>query len=152
MAMANFYGTLSDDNLHGSRGSDLIWPVTGNDIVYGRRGNDQISDTFVADAPAKSEDNDQYHGGAGKDEIRSLFGHDLLFGGSGNDHFIIQNDASVSASGGSGNDHADVWLSADYDIILRHHNRDGDLNHLVIAIDDQIVDLKKIEHVHLHEL
>lgn len=78
-------GTLNDDFLFGTGGSELIDGLDGDDYLFGRAGNDQLK------------------GGVGDDYLRGDSGDDLLFGGAGGDR-IYGKGGDDNLTGGPGND------------------------------------------------
>lgn len=69
-------GTLSDDVIIGSSGSNVIFGWDGDDVIDGASGDDTL---FAGTG------NDEIFGGAGQDRISAGLGNDTLDGGSQSD-------------------------------------------------------------------
>jgi hypothetical protein len=73
---ATVVGTRGDDELRGTRGSDVIAALGGDDAVRSGRGGDLV---------CAGHGGDGVHGGGGADELRGNPGRDHLVGGGGAD-------------------------------------------------------------------
>ena len=87
------YGSIGNDNLSGSYGSDILWGDDGNDVINAGAGNDHI------------------YGGTGDD---------ILNGGAGNDTYYIEadhgNDLIIDKEGDNKIIFADGLSMDDYDM------------------------------------
>ncbi len=88
------FGTLGDDNIHGTSGNDLIIGLAGNDNISGNDGDDCLLGGSGEDNLSGGAGNDYLNGGDDADSLRGDGDNDIIFGGKGNDRL----------SGGSGND------------------------------------------------
>lgn len=85
MNLASAIYTLSDTQILGGEGNDIIWANIGNDILLGANGDDHLN------------------GGPGNDRIRGENDNDIIFGGIGND--ILDGGSGINfLSGGEGED------------------------------------------------
>lgn len=124
------FGTVGNDNLHGTVGNDLIFGFEGNDkidggagrdcivggdgtdkteggsgddVLFGNTGNDELKGGSGNDQIFGSENNDTLNGGSGDDTLKGEEGNDNLSGGSGND-FLDGSNGTDSLKGESGID------------------------------------------------
>ena len=87
-------GSIPDDAIVGSDGSDFIGGARGDDDIFGQGGNDFLSSGRGNDTINGGSGNDIGLGGRGRDTLNGGSGNDLLSGGRGND----------TLNGGTGND------------------------------------------------
>ncbi|TFI58325.1 tandem-95 repeat protein [Sphingomonas parva] len=101
--MANIPGTIGDDTINGSNGSDTISGGDGNDTIDGGNGNDTIAGGDGDDEIDGGNGNDTVDGGDGDDTIDGGNGEDTIDGGEGDDVLYGGNGKDV-LRGGGGND------------------------------------------------
>ena len=125
-------GSLGDDRITGTNGSDILIGFSGSDTIHGGDGTDVIqgnegSDKLYGD---NSDDilqggigSDQLYGGDGNDIIAGGADDDLLVGGGGNDKLYgdLQDDVLI---GGPGADYFDCGEGID--VIMDFNLRQGD--------------------------
>jgi Ca2+-binding RTX toxin-like protein len=125
-------GSLGDDRVTGTNGSDIIIGFSGSDTILGGDGIDVIqgnegSDKLYGD---NSDDilqggigSDQLYGGDGNDIIAGGEDDDLLVGGGGNDKLYgdLQDDIVI---GGPGADYFDCGEGID--VIMDFNLKQGD--------------------------
>ena len=78
-AIENVQGSMHDDDLSGSRGSNStnsLWGLGGNDVLFGDRGTDMLYG---------GPGDDDLDGGEGDDTLNGGYGADVLTGGDGDD-------------------------------------------------------------------
>ena len=99
-------GTLFDDTLTGSGGSDRLEGRNGIDTINGNGGNDTLYGNDGDDIINGNGGRDTIYGGADDDTIDGGSDDDTIYGGSGNDN-IMGGDGDDVIVGGSGNDTID---------------------------------------------
>lgn len=78
-------GSLGDDSLTGTAGSERMHGLKGADVLSGRGGDDCLDGDSGADTLSGQGGNDQVHGATGTDHVRGHAGNDTLYGGRGAD-------------------------------------------------------------------
>ncbi|MCW5667443.1 MAG: calcium-binding protein [Piscinibacter sp.] len=105
-------GSVLNDTLLGSQGSDQLAGWLGNDSLNGNGGADLLRGQDGNDSLSGGGGGDVLVGGAGDDQLRGDSGHDLIAGNEGND-YITGGDGNDTLDGGAGdNDWADYFYTA----------------------------------------
>jgi Ca2+-binding RTX toxin-like protein len=94
------------DTVHAGDGHDIVYAGWGNDLVYGGAGDDEIWGDATWDWDRDGVGNDTLYGGDGWDRLYAGQGDDQLYGGDGND----------TLEGGDGNDYLFVGVGGYRDI------------------------------------
>lgn len=98
-------GTVRDETLNGTAGTDIIFGLGGRNTINGNAGNDLLCGGNSNDSLNGGGGNDILGGENGDDTLRGGDGNDILRGNSGND--ILTGGAGADAfSGGPGTDSA----------------------------------------------
>jgi Ca2+-binding RTX toxin-like protein len=116
-------GSLGDDRVTGTNGSDTIHGGDGIDIIQGNEGSDKLYGDNSHDILQGGIGSDQLYGGDGNDIIAGGADDDLLVGGAGNDKLYgdLQDDVLI---GGPGADYFDCGEGID--VIMDFNLKQGD--------------------------
>ncbi|MCX7646159.1 MAG: cadherin-like domain-containing protein [Rhodobacteraceae bacterium] len=106
-------GGAGDDNLAGLGGRDIIHGDEGDDNIAGGPGNDTLSGGAGDDVIAGGAGDDWISGGAGADRLHGEDGADVIYGDAGGD--LIDGGAGDDLMfGGEGDDLVDGGAGADH--------------------------------------
>lgn len=96
-------GGPGDDKICGGEGDDLLKGAGGDDQVAGRLGDDRVEGGGRSDRISGNAGNDELIAGSGKDKLSGNEGKDTLSGGEGKD-FLNGGAGADQCDGGSGKD------------------------------------------------
>ena len=127
---------ISNDQLYGEGGRDIIEAGGGEDALYGGNGDDLLIDVLYGVG-----ERDYLDGGTGNDYIAASMGDDNAYGGEGDDTLLgssydtalLDTNGRDYLDGGSGKDYLwggasdDTLLGSGGDDILRGDNLPGDV-------------------------
>lgn len=116
--------TQGNDTVYGDAGHDKIAGGLDEDLIYGGTGNDTLWGGTENDTLVGQSGNDVLIGGRGDDLLYGGSGRDVLWGESGNDR-IWGRDGNDRLSGGEGND---LLLGEDGNDMLRGNAGDDRLD------------------------
>lgn len=103
---ATIVGTGGDDDLHGTKGRDVIIGLGGNDEIEGREGKDLVCAGDGNDQVRGNTGRDKIDGGPGRDYLSGGDGRDVVRGAAGDDR-VQGDDHADRATGGPGRDYVD---------------------------------------------
>ena len=92
--VANYSGTIFNDEVKGNEYKNTIKGGGGNDTIYGYDENDKLYGGIGNDTLYGGDGDDKIYGGSGNDKLYGEEGNDTIYGDSGNDEI----------DGGEGND------------------------------------------------
>ncbi|BCO31359.1 hypothetical protein TspCOW1_14620 [Thiohalobacter sp. COW1] len=88
-------GTVMNDVMFGTSGSDAIRAGAGDDVIDGMDGNNIILADDGNDTITTGAHDDLVYGGAGNDVIVDTTGSDTVYGGAGNDWITLNGTSST---------------------------------------------------------
>ena len=148
-------GTVNNDTLNGTGGSERIFGLVGNDIINSNGGSDVIFGDEGHDQIAGGTSSEFIDGGLGDDTLFGNGGDGILFGGDGNDLIFGSSDAEFILGGNGddvifsngGGDYVDsgtgldvVWLGGSARVILDGGEGFDTINNFQLGVTQLSVD------------